>query len=95
MLSRCFCYDVFNAVDEFAEHCIGKRRLKRPLALSDDIIPQTPVNKPFALDLSPQKHKWSPGKSKAAIGAERATWSKPNKLSEIFGCEAPVHFDVS
>ena len=73
-MSRLFCCD--------AERC--KRRPKRPVALSDDIIPQTPGKKPFALDVSPEK-------SKAAIGAERATSSKPKHLSELFGCEESVH----
>ena len=36
----------------------------------------------------------SPDKSKAAIGAESATQIQP-KMSEFFGGEAPVHFDVS
>ena len=72
MLSRLFCCDILNAVDEFAEHCIGKRQPKRPLALSDDI-----------------KHK-----SKAVIGAERATSSMPKNLSELFGCEESVHVGV-
>ena len=57
-----FCWDASNVPDEFAEYC--KRRPKRPLALGDDILSETPRKKRCAVDVITQ----SPSKSACAVG---------------------------